>query len=52
MHFRTYDGDKKPGDINGHDTYDIVVSDDPTRVVDVGTPMDGAAALWWSIALP
>ena len=48
----TYDGDKKPGDINGHDTYDIVVSDEPTKIVDVGTPMDGGASLWWSIALP
>ena len=48
----TYDGDKKPGDMKGHDTYDIVVSDDPTQVVDVGTPMDGAAGLWWSAAIP
>lgn len=48
----TYDGDKQPGDMNGHDTYDIVVPDDPNRIVDVGTPMDGAAGLWWSIALP
>jgi predicted lipoprotein with Yx(FWY)xxD motif len=48
----TYDGDKQPGDINGHDTYDIAVSDEPTKIVDVGTPMDGGAGLWWSIALP
>ncbi|HEY2464478.1 MAG TPA: hypothetical protein VGI32_10495 [Steroidobacteraceae bacterium] len=48
----TYAGDQKPGDMNGHDTYDIVVSDEPTRIVDVGTPMDGGASLWWSIALP
>lgn len=48
----TYDGDKKPGDINGNDTYDIFVSDSPTKVVYVGTPMDGGAALWWSIATP
>jgi predicted lipoprotein with Yx(FWY)xxD motif len=48
----TYDGDTKPGDMNGHDTYDIVVSDEPMRIVDVGTPMDGGASLWWSIALP
>ena len=48
----TYAGDKQPGDINGHDTYDIQVSDDPNRIVDVGTPMDGAAGLWWSIAIP
>jgi predicted lipoprotein with Yx(FWY)xxD motif len=48
----TYDGDKKPGDMTGHDTYDIFVSDEPTRIADVGTPMDGGASLWWSIALP
>jgi predicted lipoprotein with Yx(FWY)xxD motif len=48
----TYDGDKKPGAMNGHDTYDIVVSDEPAKIVDVGTPMDGGASLWWSIALP
>jgi predicted lipoprotein with Yx(FWY)xxD motif len=48
----TYAGDLKPGDMNGHDTYDIVVSDDPNYVVDVGTPMDGGAGLWWSIAIP
>jgi predicted lipoprotein with Yx(FWY)xxD motif len=48
----TYAGDLKPGDMNGHDSYDIVVSDDPNYVVDVGTPMDGAAGLWWSIAIP
>jgi predicted lipoprotein with Yx(FWY)xxD motif len=48
----TYEGDKKPGDMNGHDTYDIFVSDEPSRIADVGTPMDGAASLWWSIALP
>lgn len=48
----TFDGDKKPGDINGHDTYDIFVTDDPTRKIDVGTPMDGGAALTWAVAIP
>ena len=48
----TYAGDTKPGEMNGHDSYDIVVSDDPNYVVDVGTPMDGSAGLWWSIAIP
>lgn len=48
----TYAGDLKPGDMHGHDTYDIVVSDNPNYVVDVGTPMDGGAGLWWSIAIP
>jgi predicted lipoprotein with Yx(FWY)xxD motif len=48
----TYAGDQKPGDIHGHDTYDIVVPDDPNYLVDLGTPMDGSAGLWWSIAIP
>ncbi len=48
----TYAGDRQPGDMRGHDTYDIVVPDDPERVVDVGTPMDAVAGLWWSIAVP
>ena len=48
----TYDGDTKPGDINGHDTYDIILTDDPTKVVDIGTPMDGAASLLWAAAIP
>jgi len=45
-------GDKKPGDINGDDTYDYKLSHDPETKVEVGTPMDGAAALYWSIAVP
>lgn len=48
----TYDGDEKPGDMNGHDTYDLVVPDNPDRIVDLGTPMHAAAGLWWSIAVP
>ncbi len=48
----TFAGDKKPGDINGHDAYDIAVSDDPMVLVDVGTQMDGSSALYWSIAAP
>jgi hypothetical protein len=38
--------------MTGHDSFDIVVSDNPRQLVDVGTPMDGGAGLWWSIALP
>ncbi len=48
----TFAGDKKPGDINGHDTYDIVLSEDPNVLVNVPTPMDGSQALYWSIAVP
>jgi predicted lipoprotein with Yx(FWY)xxD motif len=48
----TFAGDKKPGDITGHDQYDIAVSDDPNVLVNVGTQMDGSAALFWTIAVP
>jgi len=48
----TFAGDKQPGDINGHDAYDIAVSDDPMVLVDVGTMMDGSSALYWSLAAP
>jgi predicted lipoprotein with Yx(FWY)xxD motif len=48
----TFDGDKKPGDINGNDTYEIVVRDDPKASADVGTPMDGIASLLWAAAIP
>ncbi|MCA0202592.1 MAG: hypothetical protein LCH56_17490 [Proteobacteria bacterium] len=49
----TFDGDKKPGDINGHDTYDILFSEDKTAPpLDAGTPYDGAPGLYWAIALP
>jgi predicted lipoprotein with Yx(FWY)xxD motif len=50
----TYAGDKKPGDMNGHDTYDLSFSEDPKAAVklSVGTPMDGAPGLAWLIAIP
>ena len=48
----TYAGDKKPGDMLGHDTYDMELSFDPKKIVDVGTPMDGVATLVWAIAHP
>jgi predicted lipoprotein with Yx(FWY)xxD motif len=48
----TYVGDKQSGDMNGHDAMDIILSDDPNTIVDVGTPMDGGASLIWAIALP
>ena len=48
----TYDGDKKPGDMTGHDATDVIVSLDPTKVVNVGTPQDAAASLAWGIVLP
>ncbi|MGE3333469.1 MAG: hypothetical protein AB7I36_07490 [Rhodospirillaceae bacterium] len=49
----TFDGDKKPGDINGHDTYDILFSEDKAAPpLDAGTPYDGAPGLYWAIAIP
>ncbi len=54
----TYDGDKKPGDINGNDTFMYGFSDQPGTKdgakggLDFGTPMDGAPALYWAIAIP
>ena len=50
----TYAGDKKPGEINGHDTYDMHFSEDPRGAENVspGTPMDGAPGLAWLIAIP
>ncbi len=48
----TYDGDKSPGDINGTDTYDLAISHDDKTVLDIGTPYDGAWALFWVAAFP
>lgn len=48
----TYAGDKQPGDMYGHETYDMYFAMDPKVVVDVGTPMDGIATLIWSVAFP
>ncbi len=48
----TFAGDKKPGDMLGHDTYTMELSFDPKKIVDVGTPMDGVATLVWAIAHP
>jgi predicted lipoprotein with Yx(FWY)xxD motif len=50
----TFDGDKKPGDINGHDTYEFKFSEDPRAAIPLsaGTPMDGAPGLAWLIAIP
>jgi predicted lipoprotein with Yx(FWY)xxD motif len=56
----TYDGDTKPGDINGNDAYDINFAGSPTMKsdasqlaqLDVGTPMDGTPGLYWAIVNP
>jgi predicted lipoprotein with Yx(FWY)xxD motif len=56
----THDGDKKPGDINGHDEYldfqfsGLVTKDGerPAQLIDLGTPQDGPAALYWAVIQP
>lgn len=48
----TYDGDKAPGDINGNDSYQYVMSHDDKTVIDIGTPIDGPWALLWIAAAP
>jgi predicted lipoprotein with Yx(FWY)xxD motif len=48
----TYVGDKKPGEINGNDAFDFVISEDPTKEAEVGTQVDGIASLFWSVAAP
>lgn len=47
-----FTGDATPGDMNGNDTYDILLSDDSKKVDEVGTPLDGTAALYWTVAYP
>ena len=48
----TYDGDKRPGEINGNDLTDIIVSEDTTTKVDIGTPYYGPQVLFWIAAYP
>lgn len=48
----TYDGDKKPGDINADDDWQTSWEVSPDSVVDIGTPYDGVAALYWAAAFP
>ena len=54
----TYDGDKHPNDMNGNDEFTYAyaappgVDKDTVKDLDVGTPMDGASALHWSIVVP
>ena len=48
----TYSGDHEPGSVNAHDSYNIVLSNNPTTAVDIGTPYDGVGALYWSAVFP
>lgn len=48
----TFLGDKKPGDMNGNDIFNMVLSDNPSHVNEVGTPMHGTAGLYWTVAYP
>lgn len=48
----SYAGDKKPGDMLGHDIYSMQFAMDAKTRIDVGTPMDGIATLIWATAFP
>lgn len=50
----TYDGDKKPGDKTGHDTYDILVSDNLTDNVYEKGPVNttDSATMFWAYVEP
>jgi len=48
----TYDGDTRPGDINGNDAYELKQPPDANTVLDIGTIYDGAWALFWIAAFP
>ncbi len=56
----TYDGDTRPGDINGNDAIDYAFANQPQvrsegtlqKAYDIGTPVDGLPALYWAIAVP
>jgi len=48
----TYDVDKKPGDLNGNDIFDWVISEDPDVPAEVGTQVDGVASLFWALTPP
>jgi predicted lipoprotein with Yx(FWY)xxD motif len=43
-------GDKKPGDMLGNDTYEIMGTDDPFKAADVG--IKGAGAMVWHTVAP
>lgn len=48
----TFDGDKRPGDILGNDTFELALSHDDKTIVDIGTPYDWPTALYWIVAYP
>lgn len=48
-----YEDDRRPGDLRAHDKFDVVnVSRRTNKTVEIGTPYDGAAALYWHAATP
>jgi len=46
----SYTGDKKPGDMLGNDTYDIMAGNDPFIMADLG--VKGMGAFVWHTATP
>jgi predicted lipoprotein with Yx(FWY)xxD motif len=47
-----YDGDTKPGDINGNDAWDIARSNNLRAQFDIGTHIDTVPALYWAATAP
>ena len=48
----TFDGDNNQGDSNANEAWQITWDVEPGTVVDIGTPYDGVAALYWAAAFP
>ena len=46
----TFTGDKKPGDMNGNDIYELMKSEDPFTAADIG--ILGAGAMVWHTVVP
>ncbi len=48
----TFDGDSNPGDINANDDWQITWDSSRDSIVDIGTPYDAVAALYWAAVFP
>jgi predicted lipoprotein with Yx(FWY)xxD motif len=48
----TFDGDHKVGDINGDDSWQMDYAVTPTKLIDIGTPIDTVPALYWAAMPP
>ena len=48
----TFDGDRKPGDVNANDSWRVFQPTPKGGRLDIGTPYDAVAALYWAVAVP